>query len=114
MHRLLLVSAIATGLTVGFMLPDRLRTSIKPRVFAATAIIVTNTDDSGSGSLRQAILDANANTGLDTIAFNIPGSGVHTINLTSALPTITDPVVIDGYTQPGSSANTLAETDYEN
>jgi hypothetical protein len=59
------------------------------------------------GSLRQAILDANASPGPDTIAFNIPGAGVHTIApAQSALPTITDPVTIDGYTQPGASPNT--------
>ncbi len=72
----------------------------------ANTYTVTNTNDSGAGSLRQAILDANANAGLDTIAFNIPGSGVHTIAPTSALPDITSPVTIDGYTQPGSSPNT--------
>ena len=69
---------------------------------------VVNTNDSGAGSLRQAILDANANPGLDTIAFDIPGSGVHTITPATNLPTITDPVFIDGYTQPGASPNTLA------
>ena len=42
--------------------------------FAAT-FTVTNTNDSGAGSLRQAILDANGNGGVDTIAFNIAGSG---------------------------------------
>ncbi len=42
----------------------------------------------------------------DEIEFDIPGSGVHTIDLTSALPTITKPIIIDGYTQPGASANT--------
>jgi hypothetical protein len=62
---------------------------------------VTNTNDSGSGSLRQAILDANGHAGLDTIAFNIGGGGVQTIQPTSALPSITDPVIIDGTTQPG-------------
>ncbi len=67
---------------------------------------VTNTNDSGAGSLRQAILDANANAGPDVIAFNIPGSGVHTIAPLTGLPTITDSVVIDGYTQPGASPNT--------
>ncbi|WP_414590445.1 DUF4347 domain-containing protein [Anabaena sp. CCY 9614] len=70
--------------------------------------IVTNTNDSGSGSLRQAILDANANSGTDTINFSIPGSGVQTINLTSELPTITGTVIIDGYSQTGASQNTLA------
>ena len=42
---------------------------------------------------------------------NIPGDGVHTISLTSALPDITDPVTIDGYTQPGATPNTLAVGD---
>ena len=72
---------------------------------------VTNTNDAGAGSLRQAVLDANGTPnsgGPDTIAFNIPGTGVHTIRPASDLPQITDPVVIDGYTQPGASPNTLA------
>jgi len=73
---------------------------------AASTFTVANTNDSGAGSFRQAIMDANANPGLDTIAFAIPGSGVQTIAPTSTLPTITDPVVIDGYTQPGTSPNT--------
>ena len=73
--------------------------------------VVMNTNDSGPGSLRQAIFNANANPGLDTIAFAIPGAGMHTISPTSPLPNITDPVVIDGYTQPGSSPNTLANGD---
>jgi hypothetical protein len=70
--------------------------------------VVTNTNDAGAGSLRQAILNANGNGGADLISFRIAGSGVHTIAPLSALPTITDPVTIDGYTQPGSSVNTLA------
>ena len=84
---------------------------------AVTDLIqVTNTNDSGLGSLRQAILDSNASVGvLNTISFCIPGAGVHTISPTSALNTITDPVVIDGYTQdgngdgvPDAQPNTLA------
>jgi IPT/TIG domain/S-layer homology domain len=78
---------------------------------AAANFTVTNTNDSGAGSLRQAILDANANPGADTISFNIPGVGVHTITPASDLPQITDPVIIDGYTQPGTSSNTLADAD---
>jgi hypothetical protein len=73
---------------------------------AADTFTVTNTSDSGAGSLRQAIDDANANPGADTIAFNIPGAGVHTITPLTDLPQITDGVTIDGYTQPGSSVNT--------
>ncbi|MCI0618095.1 FG-GAP-like repeat-containing protein [bacterium] len=60
---------------------------------------VTNNSDSGAGSLRQAIQDANGNSGPDQIHFAIPGSGVPTISILSALPTITDPVTIDSTTQ---------------
>jgi hypothetical protein len=67
---------------------------------------VSSTADAGAGSLRQAILDANANLGTDAIAFNIPGGGVHTIAPASPLPKLTSPVTIDGYTQPGASPNT--------
>ena len=73
---------------------------------SANTYTVTSTADSGAGTLRQAILDANANPGADTIEFNIVGSGVQTITPTTALPTITSPVTIDGYTQSGASANT--------
>ncbi len=80
---------------------------------AATFEVTTTTDNGDNlnptpGSLRKAILDANANPGIDTIAFNIPGSGVHVIAPSSTLPKISDPVTIDGYTQPGASANSLA------
>ena len=81
------------------------------RLLAPLDFLVTNNTDGGPGSLRQAILNANANPGLDTIDFAIPGAGVHTISPTSALPGITDPVVIDGYTQPGAGPNTLANGD---
>ena len=77
-----------------------------PPAAAATTFSVTNTNDSGPGSLRQAILDANANAGLDTISFNIPGDGPHTIALAGLLPEVVDPVLIDGYSQPGSSRAT--------
>jgi len=77
------------------------------RTLLAVDFVVMNTDDSGSGSLRQAILDSNASSGPDAIVFNIPGAGPHTIRPTSELPVVTDPIVIDGYSQPGSSENTL-------
>ncbi len=80
---------------------------LEPRLAPATFTVI-NVNDTGAGSLRQAILDANSAGGADTISFNIAGAGVKTIGPTSALPDITDSVVIDGYTQPGSSANTLA------
>jgi hypothetical protein len=73
---------------------------------SAGTFTVTNVNDSGAGSLRQAVLDANNAAGADTIAFNITGSGVHTLVIGSGLPTITEALTIDGYTQSGSSANT--------
>src|SRR6266487_1932742 len=62
---------------------------------------VENTNLAGPGSLLLAIVQANDNPGLDTINFNIPGSGVQTIVPTVQLPLITDPVIIDGTSQPG-------------
>jgi hypothetical protein len=87
------------------------RSSVLSPTAPAAAFTVTNTNDSGAGSLRQAILDANANAGADAISFNIPAAGVQTISPASPLPDITDSVVIDGYTQPGSSSNTLTAGD---
>ena len=43
-----------------------------------------------------AIQDANANSGTDTIEFDIGGGGPRTIQPTSALPTILEAVIIDG------------------
>ena len=59
-------------------------------------------------TLRAAIEEANALSGTQVIAFDIPGDGPHAIQPTSALPTITDTIVIDGYTQPGATPNSLA------
>ena len=56
---------------------------------------VTNLNDSGAGSLRQAIIDANALAGTDTIEFSDTISG-GTIVLTSGQLSITDSVIIDG------------------
>lgn len=80
---------------------------LEQRIAPAT-FIVTSTADSEEGSLRQAILDANELPGLDTIAFAIPGApeNFYIIRPFTALPTITDPVVIDGLTQGNAQANT--------
>jgi hypothetical protein len=73
---------------------------------------VITTSDAGPGSLREAILDANAHPNLDdntpdTLSFAIPGAGVQKITPLTELPEISDPAVLDGYTQPGASPNTL-------
>jgi len=76
---------------------------------------VTNTNDSGLGSLRQAILDANASPGADAIAFAIPVSdpncdagGVCTIQPLTNLPDLSETVTIDGSTQAGAAFATPA------
>lgn len=70
-------------------------------------LTVVNTNDSGAGSLRQALLDVGSSLGAETgIRFNIPGDGVHTIAPQSPFPTPAEPVTIDGYSQPGAAPNT--------
>src|SRR5215218_2730997 len=75
---------------------------------AASTFVVTNVNDSGAGSLRQAMLDANANPGKDLITFNIAGPA-RRIQPQLGLPDITDPVVIDGSTQPGFAGTPIVE-----
>ena len=67
-----------------------------------STFVVSNIDDSGLGSGRaQAILDSNANVGFDeTNCFRYQRWRVHAIAPASGLPVITDPVSIDGTTQP--------------
>jgi Concanavalin A-like lectin/glucanases superfamily/FG-GAP-like repeat len=77
-------------------------------VVTSGIFVVTNTADSGRGSLRQAIVDSNQATGgTNTINFAVPGSGSHVISPRSSLPAITGPVLIDGFSQPGYSGEPL-------
>jgi VCBS repeat-containing protein len=76
------------------------------------AALLANKGADGKISLREAITAANATVngpgGADVIAFNIAGGGVQTITLgTTALPGITDAIVIDGWTQPGYAGTPL-------
>lgn len=66
---------------------------------------VTNSADAGPGTLREAITRANAASGTHRIAFALPDVGDKPILLTSFLPTITNGMVIDGWTQIGSRPN---------
>ena len=70
---------------------------------SATSFVVINTSDTGQGSLRQAMLDANANPGADDITFDIPGSRPLVISPTTPLPAITEQVSLDASTESGSS-----------
>ena len=81
---------------------------------SAAAFTVSTTNDSGAGSLRQAILDANAasvSCATQSIDFAIPGTGVKTIRPTSALPDITTPITLNGYSQTGAQQNTQYDGD---
>jgi hypothetical protein len=74
-------------------------------VTSPTSLVVINTADSGAGSLRQALTTAQIESG-SLISFAIPNAGPHVIQPLSALPAVSAPTIIDGYTQPGSAANT--------
>ncbi len=89
---------------------------------AACSLQVTTTEDSlNPGTLRSAILCANATPNIDRdgdsipdpdpISFNIPGDGTHTVQPLSELPTITDAIHFDGTTQPGFTGTPLIEID---
>jgi hypothetical protein len=89
---------------------------LEDRVVPATFTVTTTGDNggvdpapfAGTGTLRQAILDANATPGNDTIAINV-GNGLQTVAVAAALPTITDTVLLDGTTQPGYTGTPLIE-----
>jgi len=67
---------------------------LAPEAGAATTFHVTNTSDSGAGSLRQAVIDANTNPGADIIVFDASSAG--TITLTTTSLAIHDDVTITG------------------
>ena len=78
------------------------------RVSTVNPLVVTNTNDSGAGSLRNAVQFANSQTTPVTITFAIPGAGPHTITLVSALPDLTaNGLIIDGASQPGTQCRDL-------
>jgi hypothetical protein len=88
-------------------------------VFTVTTVVDNgNNATPTAGSLRKAILDANAHanspTFIDVINFGIAVAGVHTILPPAALPAITDPVFIDGSTQSGFSGTPVIQLDGTN
>ena len=88
-----------------------------PATSTPLVLIVNTTDDVNDAlpdpahfSLREALLAANAHPGQDIIRFDLPNTN-RVIQPQSALPTITDPVIIDGTSQPGYRALPLVELD---
>ena len=105
---------------------------LEERTLLSLLMVNTAADDTAPDStlsLREAILVSNGTLPVsalspqeqaqvsgplsvpNTIHFAIPGTGVHTIQPTSPLPTITQPVFIDGYSQPGARANCQTQGD---
>lgn len=106
------IEPLAVGTAITAVATDANGNSSEPSACLAVtehpnALVVSNTLNSGPGSLVDAVAQANANADASIIAFNIPGAGPHTIATSGPLP-IQTPMLIDGYTQPGASRNTLA------
>jgi Domain of unknown function (DUF4394)/Calx-beta domain/Domain of unknown function (DUF4214) len=104
------VILLLAGTVTWFALPDTLRARLDPTAHAGT-FTVTNANLDGLGSLRNAIEVSNQNpgSGPNLINFNIPGSGVHVIDVGDGLPLVTAPVIIDGTTQPGFAGTPIIE-----
>lgn len=79
----------------------RLSAALLILVFSGAAVagnhVVTSPADSGAGTLRQAIVDANATPKKDRIVFDLPGAPPHMILLANPLPDITERVTIAGF-----------------
>jgi CSLREA domain-containing protein len=119
------IALLGALVMVGFLLAPQARavstftvnrTADTPDANPSNTVCDVNPTASGNQcTLRAAIQEANDNnnpTETDLINFNIPDSidpGVKTISPGSTLPSIEEPVIIDGYSQPGSSVNTLAK-----
>ena len=87
-HLLTLVTALVLGCTCAI----------------AATFTVTNTNDSGAGSLRQAITDANNALGPHVINFNIPGTGPFTISPATEFPALGgQQIEINGLSQPSAT-----------
>ena len=82
-----------------------------PPVTITNPFLVTNTNDGGVGSLRQALIAANANQAPATIVFSLTGGGQYVIHLASPLPAITNPVVLDATNLETAPAMPVVEID---
>jgi len=101
---------------------------VLPDIYFKDAITVNSTDDTGdvnpgdgicddgtgNCTLRAAIEEANSIWDTDLIAFDIPGTAPYTFHPFSAYPWITNPVVIDGTTEPDFAGTPVIELDGSN
>jgi CSLREA domain-containing protein len=101
-------------LFVSLLIPATLGLTALPAMALTFVVNLTADEDDGECvldcTLREAINAANLAVGPDDIDFNIPGPGQHTIAPTSALPNITSPVEIDGFSDPDGGSIELDGT----
>jgi hypothetical protein len=77
---------------------------------ASETYLVSTLGDSGPGSLRVAIIAANAHKGADAIDFSVVG----TISLKSALPAVTESLKLNGASAPGYAGKPVVTLDFQN
>jgi CSLREA domain-containing protein len=116
--RIAAAAALAASLTAGSALVPSAARAAGPYVVNSTAddhdqfrgdgICATA---AGVCTLRAAIEEANTHSGPQSITFNLPGSGVQSIQIGSPLTVTAGNLTIDGYTQPGAQPNTAPLTD---
>jgi hypothetical protein len=111
------VKALALGLLLVALMSASMML-VPSSAHAGQTFTVNNTGDPAEGdpnfgvcnvnfcTLRAAIIGANATPGKDTIEFNIQRPDLQHITPTSQLPTVTEAVTTDGYSQPFTRPNT--------
>ena len=124
-HRSAKAASVRTSVRPRSMRPqiELLEDRLTPAVVTVTSV-GDNVAVDGGVTLREAITSMNAHANVnadvttstgygssDVIQFKIPGSGVQTIFVATPLPDINQTFNIDGYSQPGAKANTLANGD---
>ncbi len=98
------------GITVGLFVDTT--SDVSDGDTSSTAALLANKGADGKISLRESIEAANNTTGIDTISFNIADplvGGAHTIDVLSALPDITDSIIIDGTSEPDYAGTPIVE-----
>ena len=106
--------SIAVAATVGVLALPAASAGAATFTVNTVSDVTIGTCDAAHCTLREAITDANGAAGADTIAFSIPGAPPHSIKPLTQLPTVTDPVTIDGTTEPDFTSSPVVEISGEN
>ena len=102
------IDALGSGYTLNAA-SGSLISAVSAAFNISSPFVVTNTNDNGAGSLRQAIINANQAAGTQTISFNIPGNAPFTFFPLTPLPRIDRTMTIDGTTQTGYAGTPIIE-----